>query len=73
MKYKRCMLCEINYVDEDEEICKFCKAQKSVDDGEGLETDVCPFCEKNLLDYGEEKCKKCREKVIFVANYKENV
>lgn len=73
MKYKRCILCEINYVEGSEEICKICKSRSSVDDGRDLEIDICPFCEKNRLEYGEERCKSCQRKANFVAKFDENL
>lgn len=73
MKYRRCILCEINYVEENEEICKICKSGKSFDYGDDLEPDMCPFCEKNHLEYGEEKCKNCVRKANFVAKFDENI
>lgn len=66
MKYKRCKLCETNYVEKDNEICKICQ-RHSFDFGEEMDEDICPYCEKNVLEYGEEKCKSCKLKSVAKA------
>ena len=65
MKYKRCKLCETNYVEKDGEICKICR-KHSFDDGSDIDEDICPYCEKNILEYGEEKCKNCKSKSVAI-------
>ena len=59
-------------MERDGDICGIC-TRKSFDDGEDIESDICPFCEKNVLEYGEERCKSCLIKLKSVANNEENI
>lgn len=65
MKYNRCIRCELNYINTNEQICDICKKEMSGDyisEECIVEDNICPFCEKNSLISGEEMCATCRNK-----------
>ncbi len=61
MKYKKCPRCELNYILQEEDICKVCKDEinnvKSIFD---CDENVCPFCGVNVIGNDETMCKECR-------------
>lgn len=66
MKYKRCPRCEMNYILEDQQLCKVCldelNGRKSIFDEEDSEKLICPFCEKNVMGIDDFMCSECRAK-----------
>ncbi|HRX13961.1 MAG TPA: hypothetical protein P5087_02980 [Eubacteriales bacterium] len=63
MKYKKCPVCELNYIEETEKMCDICKNKSSSFDDD--EEYICPICYKNKLKYDEVICKKCMEKRLL--------
>ena len=66
MKYKRCPRCGLNYILDDQPLCKVCldeiEGKKSIFDEEGFDELICPYCEKNTMGIDEVMCSKCRAK-----------
>lgn len=66
MKYKRCPRCGLNYITQDQSLCKVCSdelaGRKSIFDEENFGEFVCPFCEKNPIDIDDIMCAECRAK-----------
>ena len=66
MKYKRCPRCGLNYILQDEHMCKVCldeiEGRKSIFDEESFTELICPYCEKNVMDIDDVMCAQCRAK-----------
>ena len=72
-----CPRCELNYIQEDEEYCKICKAELGLidpnevflpEDDEVSEGKLCPICRNNYIEGDEEMCQMCkREKEEKIA------
>lgn len=66
MKYKRCPRCGLNYILENQQMCKVCldetEGRKSIFDEEDYGDMICPFCEKNPIDIDDVMCAECRAK-----------
>ncbi len=63
---KLCPRCEINWIKEDEDYCKVCKAELGLDGGIELDLlsddddyTVCPICGENEIKEGQEMCNAC--------------
>lgn len=54
MKYARCAKCELNYVEEEGEICALCRRD------EGACDDMCSVCGENAADGDDGLCTACR-------------
>lgn len=59
MKYIICPHCELNYILENETICKVCKSKSSVNYDDDF---ICPLCNKNKITHDEVICKSCNSK-----------
>ncbi len=69
-KYKKCPRCELNWINEKEELCEVCKAELGkastislLEDDEDefiLEDRICPVCKVNYLEADEDICATCR-------------
>ena len=64
-----CPRCELNYIEEEEEYCKICKAEMGLidpsevfmpEDEEVGENNLCPLCKINYVEEGEEMCVVCK-------------
>ena len=66
VRYMKCPRCELNYIAQDQQLCKVCadelNGRKSVFDEEDFERLICPFCEKNTIDIDDVMCAECRAK-----------
>ncbi len=66
MKYKRCPRCGLNYITENQRLCKVCideiEGRKSIFDEETFGELLCPYCEKNPIDIDDIMCAECRAK-----------
>ena len=66
MKYKRCPRCGLNYILQDEQMCKICldeiEGRKSIFDEESYAELICPYCEKNAMGIDDIMCKECQAK-----------
>lgn len=63
MKYKRCPRCGLNYITEDQTLCKVCidetEGKKSIFDDDAFGELLCPYCEKNPIGIDEIMCAEC--------------
>lgn len=67
--YIKCPVCGLNYITEDEKMCKVCRSEKRFsiqeeDDVQQEEYDdadreICPECGENYLKPGQEMCDNC--------------
>ena len=80
-KYKKCPRCELNYILQEDDLCRVCKAQLGIGDMRLLEdddeenVDRCPVCKLNALEYGEDMCSSCKknqDKLLFVKEEDED-
>ena len=64
-----CPRCELNYIEEEEEFCKICKAEMGLidpnevfmpEDDEVSEGKLCPICKINYIEDDEEMCLMCK-------------
>jgi hypothetical protein len=72
-----CPRCELNYIEEEEEYCKICKAELGLidpstvfmpEDDDVSEGKLCPICKINYIEDDEEMCLMCkREKEEKIA------
>lgn len=66
MKYKKCPRCGLNYILQDQQLCKVCRdeidGRKSIFDEESFEQLLCPYCERNVMDIDDIMCAECRAK-----------
>lgn len=72
-RYIKCPRCELNYIEEDKELCEVCLAERQgrhlrfadidefdVDDVE--KTKLCPICGENYIYPNEKYCEDCKDK-----------
>ncbi len=75
-KYIKCPRCDLNYIEEDKELCEVCLAERQgrhlrfadidefgSDDSEA--TKLCPICGENYISLTESCCEDCRDKNIL--------
>ncbi len=70
MAYKKCPRCEMNWIQDTEELCEVCKAELGIkstitllDDDyaeKALGAKLCPICGINYIDENEDMCESCR-------------
>ena len=62
MPYKKCPRCNLNYIGENEVLCKICLKEvgKSLNDfDKDEEYDICPECGENIIKAGDDMCYQC--------------
>ena len=75
-RYIKCPRCELNYIEEDKELCEVCLAERQgrhlrfadidefdADDSE--KTKLCPICGENYIYPTDKCCEDCKDKNIL--------
>lgn len=65
--YIKCPVCGLNYITEDEKMCKVCRAERKREAKhvslpklpDNAEREICPECGENYLMPGQEMCDSC--------------
>lgn len=75
-RYIKCPRCDLNYIEEDKELCEVCLAERQgrhlrfadidefdTDDTEA--TKLCPLCGENYISLSDSCCEDCKDKNIL--------
>ena len=79
-RYIKCPRCELNYIEEDKELCEVCLAEKQgrhlrfadeideidIDDSE--KTKICPICGEQYIYPTEKCCEDCKDKNLLAED-----
>ena len=61
-QYKKCPICEINYIQLNEKMCSICKKERKLLENENSNaTILCPYCGENYIEESQEMCEACKE------------
>ena len=75
-RYIKCPRCELNYIEEDKELCEVCLAERQgrhlrfadIDDfdaDDSEKTKLCPICGENYIYPTDKCCEDCKDKNIL--------
>ena len=75
-RYIKCPRCELNYIEEDKELCEVCLAERQgrhlrfadIDDfdaDDSEKTKLCPICGENYIYPTDKCCEECKDKNIL--------
>jgi len=59
MAFRKCPICELNYIKEGETCCSICMRERQKVGKRNDHLEICPVCGVNIVQAGHELCSQC--------------